>query len=105
MINTPTSIEFDAEAVKTRMQHLDRVLHAHALPKDKEMAIALLVTATHQLVQMQGPAWLSAFTALFIDIWRHMEVKIVTDIIEKVATEQVVEDLFKALSMKDQKTH
>jgi hypothetical protein len=84
---------FSSELVLKRTQDLDRVIKAHDLPADPEMAVAMFAEAIKRCVEAFGPAAMGEFANMFVDVWRHSEgVKIKQMLIETVLEHCVDED-------------
>ena len=76
---------FSSELVLKRTQDLDRVLKAHDLPADPEMAVAMFAEAIKRCMEAFGPQAMGEFANMFVDVWRHSEgVKVKQMLIETV---------------------
>lgn len=85
--------QFDAEKTRVRLKQIDKLLEAHAIPHDRETAIALLVSVIHRLVTTFGPLYLAGCVSMFIDLWRHAEAKVVTEALQSLVTEEILKSI------------
>lgn len=85
--------DYDAEKTRVRLKQIDKLFEAHNIPNDVETAIAMLVSLVHRLVTTCGPLHLAGCVAMFVDLWRHAEAKVVTDALRSMITEEMLKSM------------
>lgn len=81
---------YDAAKTQVRIKQLEKLLEAHNITDDRETAVALLVMLIHRLVNVYGPVYLSGCVSMFIDLWRHVEAKVVMGALQSLVTEEIL---------------